>query len=347
MVPVQGIRDTAARGTGIFPKYQPVYDEHGVATFPVNLDENEKRPAIQGWMRTGRRGSRELARKRSFADSNALGIAVKPNNLTILDVDTSDERVLVDAMDKHGESPLIVRTKSGGWHAYYQNNGETRNIRAWDNPPIDVLGNGYVVAPPSQANQSQYRIVQGSLDDLHDLPTLQNLPETATSPALPSTQSETVKEGRRNDDLFRSALRMAHECDSEAELLEKARAHVARNHQPPLADDEIRQVVAQAWRKTVEGMNFKRKPYTPMTHDEIDELEDAAPDALRLLLKLRRHNWGGCSFRIANAMADKGTVKLSRKRLAAARKYLINRGFVVEVRPPSSEYGPALYTWPC
>ena len=344
MVLLQDTRDTAACGIGKFAEWQPIYADHGVATFPVKLDENGKRPAVKNYLKAGKRASREWAQR--FTDSNALGIAVKPNNLTILDVDTSDERVLADAMDKHGESPLIVRTQSGNWQAYYQHNGEQRRVRAWNDKPIDVLGDGFAVAPPSQGEQGQYQIVRGDLDDLDRLPTLHDLPENATSTALPSTQSETVPQGRRNDDLFRSALQMAHECDSESELLEKARAHVTRNYRPPLSDDEIRYSVASAWRYTVEGRNYSRKPHTVMTNDEIDALAATAPNAYVLLSILRRHHWGGSVFRIANKMAEQGVVPYNRKHLAAARKYLIELGFVLEVRPPSSEYGPALYTWP-
>jgi hypothetical protein len=71
------------------------------------------------------------------------------SNVTVLDVDIGDERVLSDALARHGETPLVVRSGSGKYHAYYRHNGERRRIRPWRGLPIDLLGEGgLVVAPP-------------------------------------------------------------------------------------------------------------------------------------------------------------------------------------------------------
>jgi hypothetical protein len=92
-----------------FAQWQPKYAAHGIATFPVTAD---KRPATKGYLRTGLRGSGQLALK--FQNASALGFACGPRNkITILDVDTTDERMLADALDRHGSTPLIVRTASG------------------------------------------------------------------------------------------------------------------------------------------------------------------------------------------------------------------------------------------
>jgi hypothetical protein len=34
----------------------------------------------------------------------------------VLDIDTTDERVLADAIYRHGATPIIIRTASGKFH---------------------------------------------------------------------------------------------------------------------------------------------------------------------------------------------------------------------------------------
>ena len=88
----------------------------------------------------------------------------------MLDVDTTDERVLSDAMNRHGQTPIVVRSGSGKFHALYRHNNERRSVRAWEGLPIDLLGAGLAIAPPSLVAKGQYQIIQGRLDDLDRLP---------------------------------------------------------------------------------------------------------------------------------------------------------------------------------
>ena len=94
-----------------------------------------------------------------------------------MDVDTDSEKVVTDALAFYGPSPLVARTPSGGHHVYYRHNGcQRRRIRDpyWRErgAPVDVLGNGMVVAPPSRSPAGRYIFVQGGLDDLLRLPVL-------------------------------------------------------------------------------------------------------------------------------------------------------------------------------
>jgi len=68
-------------------------------------------------------------------------------------VDTPDERVLADALGRHGPTPLVIRSGSGNWQAWYRNGGEPRRVRPWADKPIDILGDGFTVAPPSRGVQ--------------------------------------------------------------------------------------------------------------------------------------------------------------------------------------------------
>jgi hypothetical protein len=53
--------------SGIFSTWQPIYAEHGIATFPVG---HAKKPGVRGWQRVGLKGSADLAAK--FEDADAL-----------------------------------------------------------------------------------------------------------------------------------------------------------------------------------------------------------------------------------------------------------------------------------
>src|SRR5207302_7936789 len=54
---------------GIFAEWQPRYAQHGVATFPVRIIGSDKKPGIKGYLKTGLRGSAQLALKFAEAQS--------------------------------------------------------------------------------------------------------------------------------------------------------------------------------------------------------------------------------------------------------------------------------------
>jgi hypothetical protein len=149
---------------GVFTQWQPTYAARGIPTFPVRIDHGVKKPDVKNYLKLGPKVSQALAQR--FTSHDALGFAVRRARISVLDVDAPDERVLVDALDRHGPTPIVVRTGSGNWQAYYRHNGERRHVRPWAGLPIDVLGDGYVVAPPSKGTRGDYAIVQGTLDDL-------------------------------------------------------------------------------------------------------------------------------------------------------------------------------------
>lgn len=131
--------------TGVFAQWQPVYADHGIATFPVN---DNKVPAVRNYGRIGINASSSLA---SRFGSGALGFMCGcRSGITVLDVDTADERVLADAIDRHGKTPIVARSGSGHFQAWYRYGGERRLIRPRRDVPIDILGGGFVVAPPSR-----------------------------------------------------------------------------------------------------------------------------------------------------------------------------------------------------
>lgn len=101
-----------------FARCQPDFAAHGIATFPVRVTPNGKNPAIKNYLRVGLPASARLVRDSRFANADAFGFALGARSkITVLDIDTSDERVLIDSLDRHGKTPLIVRSGSGHFQA--------------------------------------------------------------------------------------------------------------------------------------------------------------------------------------------------------------------------------------
>lgn len=164
------------------------------------------------------------------------------SGITVLDIDTPDERALADAIDHYGKTPIIVRSGSGNSQAWYKYGGETRRIRPLPNRPIDILGGGFVVAPPSRGVKADYRFIQGGLDDLASLPNIRHVPGISTA-APRFKKAEGI--GTRNAELWKTCMREAGSCDDLMSLLDVARVHNA-NYHPPLDEAEVVKVATSA-----------------------------------------------------------------------------------------------------
>lgn len=328
---------------GIFAEWQPRYAEAGIATFPVR----NKKPAVRGYLRTGAAGSRQLADK--FGDATGLGFACFRAGLTILDVDTPDERVLADALSQYGDTPVIVQSGSGNYQAWFRHNGEGRKIRPDKSKPIDILGGGYVVAPPSQGASGAYRFLSGSLDDLPSLPALRAPTAAIDHTAAPSPASVAVPDlvdvGKRNDSLWRACMRQAKSFASFDDLLCFAHGANLNMLAVPLPDAEVVTLAQSAWAKECSGDNrFGAEMVVGVTASQFNRIDD--PFALMLLMKLRQRWRDGETFHVANAMAESmPSGGWPRKRFAAARLMLERAGLLVMVRPPKKgeRGGPAVY----
>jgi hypothetical protein len=163
---------------GAFAEWQPRYAEYGIAIFPVR----EKIPAIRNYLRLRTTGSRSLVER--FANEPTFGFAPKPSGIVVVDVDSPRETVLVDALAWYGDTPFVVRSGGGNQQAWYRRTDEGRHIRPDPSVPIDILGGGFVVAPPSLGARRQYEIIRGSLADLPNLPALKNAPTINRSPRV-------------------------------------------------------------------------------------------------------------------------------------------------------------------
>ena len=318
--------------TGVFKKWQSLYAGKGIATFPVN---DNKKPCTKGYDKIGLNGSAELAEK--FSEAEAFGfLAGQRSGVTVLDVDTHDEVVLADSQLRHGKSPFIVIT-GGGYHAWYRHGGERRQIRPDLNTPIDILGGGLVIAPPSQVAKGEYRIIQGTLDDLERLPPIHGVVDGLRSANAP------IPEGKRDNSLFRLGLEQAKHVDDFATLLDAMRTR-NMDCQPPLADDVVVAKAMSAWRYEQEGRNLVgRGRAVVLSHEFIDRLIAKSPDALVLCSILKRHHWGR-NFVLSKSMA--AMVGWGIARWKRARDMLVALGIIECVHPGGlGPHDPPVYGW--
>jgi Bifunctional DNA primase/polymerase, N-terminal len=328
----------------IFSTWQPVYAERGIATFPVGAD---KRPSIRGWQKVGLRGSAQFADK--FSDADALGyVTGRRSNVTVLDIDTVEEKVAEDAIHRHGQPSIITRTASGKFHHLYRYNGERRRIRPWPDRPIDLLGdNGYALAAPSKLEKGSYEIIHGHLDDLDRLAPLVGIEDTL--PAAPTSVTPLpakwggMRQGDgRNRALWERCMRAGAGCDLNG-MLEVGRKANAL-FKEPLMDAEVVKIATSAWQHDAAGLNFFTRPRIMIDHDTFDTLGRTSPDAMLLLLRLERYHGGNDRFALAKPMAE--SMGWSIPRWKAARSELAIAGIIKCLHPGGrGPNDPPIYTW--
>ena len=337
------MRTPIAGRVGLFAQWQPRYADVAVPSFPVV----EKRPAIRGYLNVGLRASHKLAIR--FGEASAFGIPLSRSKITVLDVDTPDENELADAMSRYGRSPFIVRSGSGNWQAWYRNSGEGRRVRPDPAVPVDILGAGYVVAPPSECAKGVYTLIEGSLADLPALPAMANsgwsnlTTYNCTPSPLPPGALDRAVPGERNSALWRFLMTQAPYCDDADALIEVARTAMCA-FSSPLNDVEVVKTALSAWKYEAEGQNWIARGKQRPQPSEPEGLLWESPDAFVLWKVLRHYNAGRARFLVANQMAETMPGRWTRKRLSGARKVLLDHGHITQLRAARTGFA-AVYTW--
>lgn len=336
---------------GVFSEFQRKYAENGIMTFPMN----GKKPAVKGYQNVTTTTSASYSAK--FSDANAMAFLAGPaNNITVIDIDSDDQTLWTDTINRHGNTPIKVGTPSGGLHLWYRHAGEPRIIRPYVDQPIDLLGGGVVIAPPSVIPKGAYEFLDGGLDQVRNLQPAVNLnwsTDTGRTKARHdhSTNNATSAHGGRNNGLYRYLMREAVHLDDLNELDELAwdyvRNHIDRNSGHRFTDAEVSATIRSVKKTTLEGRNmFGGQPHTIMLNEIRDVLHDLGPDALFLYSYIQRMNSGREEFVVANALSDHmPSGKWARKRLVAARNALEENGLIVVVKPATYTV-PTLYGWP-
>lgn len=307
-----------------FPAIQAAYAAHGVACYPLQ----EKVPAVKGYANVGAAGSAQLAMK--FKTAEAAGfVAGRRNRLTIVDIDSTDHRLVDETERILGRSPLHVQTPSGGWHAYFRHDEEPRHIRVL--PNVDLLGAGNVVAAGSKTPRGRYEIVRGTLDDLDQLPRM-------VGSAAPPQAAERVPVGKRNSELFKYLRGIVGHCDDLNALLDAAHTWAADRLAAPLAEAEIAKTAGNVWR-----FRGGRRPFMQHVIEGPKFAELTADlEVWGVCSYLLAENGPAAEFMIADGLAD--ARGWPRRVVPRARRMLVESGIIECVRPPRKG-APGLYRW--
>jgi hypothetical protein len=327
-----------------FPDWQPQYAAHGIATFPIKITGSEKKPAIRGWQRIGLPGRNKLAQK--FASADALGFCPGPRTgITILDVDSTNELILAAALDRHGHTPVIARSGSGKYHGYYRHNGEKRLIRPESDKPIDILGSGLAVAPPSRGSKGCYEFIQGGLDDIASLPVLQDV-GFALAPEMvlgdPPAFAEMGENSGRNTALFDTLCREARGLPENIDAFVGRARELNKSFGEPMIDSRVINTAKSVFgyvesgqlRTGEHGAWFKKPQAQSLARD---------PYLLALIAWLKAENGPASEFWITNGLAA-AHLGWPLDKLRKARSRAIKDGWIKLIIPASTGRN-AVYGW--
>jgi hypothetical protein len=308
-----------------FADIQAAYGAHRVATYPLKAD---KTPAVSGYGRIGAPYSAKLARR--FPNATAAGFVAGPRNrMTIIDIDSPDDRLAEELEGRFGATPFRVRTPSGGRHLYYRHGGERRQIRAL--PDVDILGAGNVVAALSIVSNGRYQLERGTLDDLDRLPQIKQLEAR-------SRDGTTICRGQRNTELFRYCRSIVDHCDTYDQLLVTARTWADRRLAEPMPDAEVVKTAASVWRYR----GGRRRVMNHIAGRPVFSALSADPAVLGVYAYPSAENGPGAEFMIADGLGP--ARGWPRRLVPEARRALLVLGIVERIRPAGNGL-PALFRW--
>ena len=180
--------------------------------------------------------------------------------------------------------------------------GPTRAVTSGPIPsvPIDILGDGFVVAPPSLGEKGAYQIIQGSLADLADLPALRNAARgrgrrqsSGRRRGPPQHDALAALHARRRATATTSTRCSTSPARANAELHAAARGRRGGQDRPlGLGLHRARRELVRARQRVV------------TTHDEVDDLLHDAPGRLPPADARCADITGVASSSLANAMAE-------------------------------------------
>jgi hypothetical protein len=314
-----------------FAEWQPRYAERGVATFPVTIGNGDKKPSITGYLKTGLRGSSQLALK--FPSADSFGFACGAcNGITIVDLDDTDPAIIREGERLFGVSPLHWRTGGGKFALAFRHNREGRRIRCIPTLPIDLLGGGFVVAPPSAGLRQPYEIIKGSLADLDRLP-IARIPEGVAAP-----QVTQIQEGERNAKLFQYCNSVVFYCDDIEQLIDAAETWAAQRLTAPLSVAEIRKTCGSVWKYR----GGRKRIINHLVGQSQWEVLIAQPDILGVLTVLSAENGPDAEFMIADGLGE--ARGWPRRLVPNARAKMLELGLIERIGR-KGRTGPYLYRW--
>lgn len=279
-----------------------------------------------------------------FPSANIGLVTGEVSNLTIVDIDTGKPEVIQSMIARFGDTPIKVKTPSGGIHLYYRHNGENCHT-AIDGLPVDIRANGgYVIAPPSLNPKTKrlYAFIEGSWTKIKDLPVIRSgslIVQSIKEKEPDLLAGDTVNEGQRNNALFRGLLKRAKDCSCLEEFEDIGFYLNETFMNPPLPHDEVEGIINNVWRIKVENKLYGGgERFITVMADEIQSLKDH-PRAFWLLMSLKEsHETRRTSFAIGlQAIAEKTGWDISTVR--HARDTLVQRQYLELIHQGGSKPG--------
>ena len=233
----------------------------GVNVIP--LQKGRKIPSLQSWREYQTKKVSEAEFRSWFSNNpNRHDLAVitgEISNLTVLDIDVAKDgsgRTGLDSLKEAGiqlpkENVLINRTSSGGYHLFLKYNHDL-GTKAGLLEFIDVRNNGGYVKihgdnrnEPDNPNSNKYERVRGEVhrDYFYDF-NAEKLLEKSEPQSTQNTQSTmSVNKGNRNDSLARLSGKLLSLGVTDFNEMLAVATTVNNTYNPPLPEEEVRQVV--------------------------------------------------------------------------------------------------------
>ena len=343
-------RVVAERPPGPYAECAERYTGHGLCVIPVGDAEDSKRPQLLGWNRYKRPlGKTTLAGFiERFGGQNIGMLCGEASGVVVVDLD--DPSLYDMAIKRFGETDVQVRTPSGGWHLYYSYRGEKNcDLRHSEGLAIEIKSDGtQVLMPPSVGDNGKHYVWAGDFG-VEGIDLLPRMNATQAEANQPGPSLAQVKEGQRNDTLFRRALRLARNAPSEADLLTLLEAENNR-FEEPLSEIEVRKVATSAWSYEIDGRNRVGSDGVQQIDKEMLVQFGGHGDAYLLWTHLQFHhgprNRRGEPFALATApMADNNVIDgWGRQRYMSAIRALRELGLLELVHSGGRGPGdPSLY----
>ena len=194
---------------GAFQEIAPELGALGVPVLPTK-ETIPSKPMLKNADRLTVQAVAKLLKQPRFANANAAVPCGPRSGVSVVDIDSPDPVQLDAALHLFGETMLIGQTPSGGHHLFYKHAGEVRRVRPFgDDVPLDILGEGLAVLPPSQRPPSRdkcgggYRLIQGDWSDIDRLPVMADSIARQDAHSPLKNAPGTVAPGSRNNALFR------------------------------------------------------------------------------------------------------------------------------------------------
>lgn len=218
----------------------------GYCVIPVS----GKRPLVRNWPNRASKDAQEIIQMFTEAGSLVTGYGIATgarSGIVVLDVDANKSGY--ESLASLGDLPqtLTHRTGGGGLHLIFKHPGWEVGNLVGVKPGLDVRGDGgQIVGPGSRHSNGTTYTVEPGVTEPADLPP-KLLELFAKRSGEGSSLPGVIREGSRNDTLFRHAASLRGQGWEEDEIVETLLV-ANQNCRPPLGEQEVRSIAQSVMR---------------------------------------------------------------------------------------------------